>query len=322
MNSVFQQDRFRVFAAKCDELYPYPPMFHKNMELFYVTSGELDLIINGTQTHVGKGDICFTFPYAVHGNRQQKAQYIFISFDPDLCVPFSAVLFNQTPRFPCLPKADIPDIVPQLICRIADIYDTINPHTNTTIISYLSAIIGECLSALELVSNDVVKTNTMQEILIYCAENYRSNMSLKQIADDLHISPNHISSIFSKKLKISLRDYINNMRISEATYLLAHTEKRITEIMQECGFTNQSTFNKRFFEICGVTPRQFRNRLIEKGIVSTDFVFLNDYIFTSPSLAASVVMGRSANGRTEWKTADNKCIKDIELTPVIFTLIF
>ncbi len=57
---------------------------------------------------------------------------------------------------------------------------------------------------------------------------------------------------------------------------------------------------------------QFRNRLIEKGIVSTDFVFQNDYIFTSPSLAAAVVMGRNANGRTEWKTIDNRSINDIE----------
>ena len=57
---------------------------------------------------------------------------------------------------------------------------------------------------------------------------------------------------------------------------------------------------------------KFRSRLIEKGIVSTDYDFQNDYIFTSPSLAASVVMGRSANGRTEWKTIDGRCIKDIE----------
>ena len=71
----------------------------------------------------------------------------------------------------------------------------------------------------------------MQEILIYCAEHYRDQISLKRIAEDLHISPNHISSIFSQKLKISLRDYINNMRISDATHLLSHTEKSITEIM-------------------------------------------------------------------------------------------
>lgn len=263
MNSVFQKDTVRVFAAKCDELYSYPPMFHKNMEIIFVTDGELEFIINGAEIHMGKGDICFTFPYAIHGNRHQKAEYIFISFDPDLCVPFSAVLFNQTPRFPCPSKEEIADIVPQLVHRIVDIFDKPTPYTDATIISYLSAIIGECLSALGLASVDAVKTNTVQEILIYCTENYRSNISLKQMAEDLHISPNHISSIFSKKLKISLRDYINNKRISEATFLLTHTEKRITEIMQECGFTNQSTFNKTFFEICGVTPRQFRKRLFE-----------------------------------------------------------
>lgn len=263
MNSVFQKDMFRVFAARCHELYPYPPMFHKNMEIIYVTKGKLELIINGAEVQIGEGELCFTFPYSVHGNRRQRAEYIFISLDPDLCVPFSAALFNQIPCCPCLPKASVPDIVPRLIYRIADIYDSAKPYTEATILSYLSAIIGECLPALELMPADGRKANTVQEILIYCAENYRGNMSLRQIAGDLHISPNHISAIFSKKLKISLRDYINNMRISEAAYLLAHTEKPITEIMQECGFANQSTFNKRFLEICGVTPRQFRKRLSE-----------------------------------------------------------
>ena len=39
---------------------------------------------------------------------------------------------------------------------------------------------------------------------------------------------------------------------------------------------------------------------------------LSDYIFTSPSLAASIVMGRKANGRTEWKTSEGVTIKQIE----------
>ena len=266
MNPVFQKDMFRVFATNSNELYTYPPMFHKNMEIFYVTEGELELIINETKIHLSKGDICFTFPYAIHSNHRQTAKYIFISFAPDLCAPFSTVLFNQTPRFSCLSKDSIPRIVPHLIRRIVDIYNEPHPHSNATITGYLSAVIGECLTTLKFSSTDAVKTNAMQEILIYCAENYRNNISLKQIANDLYISPNHISSIFSKKLKISLRDYINNMRISEATYLLTHTEKRITEIMEECGYTNQSTFNKTFFEICGVTPRQFRNHLSDNKI--------------------------------------------------------
>ena len=55
-----------------------------------------------------------------------------------------------------------------------------------------------------------------------------------------------------------------------------------------------------------------RKKLVNKGIVDQEFLFVSDYVFTSPSLAAAIVMGRNANGRTEWKTVENKSIKDIE----------
>lgn len=57
---------------------------------------------------------------------------------------------------------------------------------------------------------------------------------------------------------------------------------------------------------------KLRNKLINKEIINTNFIFQSDYIFTSPSVAAAIVMGRSANGRTEWKTIDKRTIKDIE----------
>ena len=57
---------------------------------------------------------------------------------------------------------------------------------------------------------------------------------------------------------------------------------------------------------------RLRTELIEKGIIDSSSHFSKDHIFTSPSLAAAVVMGRNANGRTEWKTTDHKSIKDIE----------
>ena len=57
---------------------------------------------------------------------------------------------------------------------------------------------------------------------------------------------------------------------------------------------------------------RIRNKLFEKNIIDENYCFVEDHIFTSPSVAASVVMGRSANGRTEWKNKNNKSIKDIE----------
>lgn len=58
-----------------------------------------------------------------------------------------------------------------------------------------------------------------------------------------------------------------------------------------------------------------RNNLIEKGILvefPEYYQFSEDYIFTSPSLAAATVMGRNANGLTEWKLQGGKTLKEYE----------
>ena len=53
-------------------------------------------------------------------------------------------------------------------------------------------------------------------------------------------------------------------------------------------------------------------RLFEQNKISRDGSFVADYVFTSPSLAASVVMGRNANGKTEWKMKEGTTINDLE----------
>ena len=58
-----------------------------------------------------------------------------------------------------------------------------------------------------------------------------------------------------------------------------------------------------------------RQKLIEeKVIIQKDdyFEFPDDYIFSSPSTAASIVLGRNANGLTEWKQKDGKTLKEFE----------
>ena len=57
---------------------------------------------------------------------------------------------------------------------------------------------------------------------------------------------------------------------------------------------------------------KFREKLLNIGIIDSNYCFAKDYIFTSPSLAAAIIMGRNANGRTEWKTKTHKTLKQIE----------
>jgi len=58
-----------------------------------------------------------------------------------------------------------------------------------------------------------------------------------------------------------------------------------------------------------------RADLVENGVlkqVPEGLVFTQDYVFRSPSASAAVLLGRSANGREEWRTADGKTLKQIQ----------
>lgn len=60
---------------------------------------------------------------------------------------------------------------------------------------------------------------------------------------------------------------------------------------------------------------QLRARLIKDGVLSPNgghYVFAQDYGFSSPSAAAAVVRGRSANGRTAWKDAQGRTLKMLQ----------
>jgi hypothetical protein len=58
-----------------------------------------------------------------------------------------------------------------------------------------------------------------------------------------------------------------------------------------------------------------RDELIDNGIIikkDEALVLVSDYLFSSPSAAAAVIMGRSANGLIEWKTSKGNALKAVE----------
>ena len=60
---------------------------------------------------------------------------------------------------------------------------------------------------------------------------------------------------------------------------------------------------------------ELRKSLIDKGVLVTDgetYRLSQDYTFNSPSTAAGVMLGRSSNGRAEWKDAKGRSLKEIQ----------
>ena len=64
---------------------------------------------------------------------------------------------------------------------------------------------------------------------------------------------------------------------------------------------------------------ELRNELFENGVLAADdgtLRFAEDYLFNSPSTAASVVFGNSSNGRIVWKDASGRTLKEIQTAQV------
>jgi Domain of unknown function (DUF4357) len=76
-----------------------------------------------------------------------------------------------------------------------------------------------------------------------------------------------------------------------------------------------STANRDFPPSTNSTIRNLRDKLVSQKILFENgdvFVFQEDYLFKSPSAAASQVLGRSANGWSEWKNKQGKTLDELE----------
>ena len=78
--------------------------------------------------------------------------------------------------------------------------------------------------------------------------------------------------------------------------------------------------------IQGTSHERMRSQLITEGVLTENAgnagsmrVFTRDHLFSSPSTAAMAVMGRSANGWVEWKTASGKTLDEVKRQGVIST---
>lgn len=84
------------------------------------------------------------------------------------------------------------------------------------------------------------------------------NLNVQMIADELKFSSGHIGRVFKQYERVSVAEYINQVRMRRALELLTEGSHTINEIMTQVGYANQSYFFKLFKKTFGTTPREFR----------------------------------------------------------------
>ncbi len=96
------------------------------------------------------------------------------------------------------------------------------------------------------------------ETMYYIENNYKSKITLESAADHVHFSSAHLSRLFSKETAMPFSEYLINIRIRHAQYMLVETDKTITHIALETGYSSSDYFSYQFRQRVGITPTQFR----------------------------------------------------------------
>lgn len=92
-------------------------------------------------------------------------------------------------------------------------------------------------------------------------ENYRTERSVNFYADQLCVTPKHLSAVLKEVSGQTAGEWIDHRVILEAKMLLRTTGMNIQEISTELNFSNQSFFGKYFKHLAGISPREYRNKL-------------------------------------------------------------
>ncbi len=89
-------------------------------------------------------------------------------------------------------------------------------------------------------------------------------VSAARMAAELGMSESRFSRFFRKATGNSFTDFVNQVRINRACQLLMGSERQVTHICYEVGFQNVANFNRRFREIKGMTPSEFRQQASQR----------------------------------------------------------
>lgn len=109
---------------------------------------------------------------------------------------------------------------------------------------------------------DILNSSRLQIMMQYMHSNYKDPITLKDIADCVHVSKNSALQIFQKCIRISPFAYLILYRLARAAELLLSTNKNITTIATEVGFESAGYFCRKFKEHYRTSPSQYRsNRL-------------------------------------------------------------
>lgn len=103
--------------------------------------------------------------------------------------------------------------------------------------------------------------SVFDDILYYINHNYQLSLKLESIAPLFGYNSSYLGKLFTQKMGYSFNTYLDEVRIGQATKLLADTDLKVYEIATKVGYKNVDYFHQKFKKQKGISPAEFRKQL-------------------------------------------------------------
>lgn len=260
---VYAESRLRTADDKMSEHH-----WHPYFELFYVEEGACRMMVENEMYDLHTGDFVLIPPQAFHYTRYhfgdcRRGAVFFrkedVSPEVQQFLPGGELFFGQmrilqTPQ-PSQVQMDI------LLHRMVQENELGDEHSSLILRAMLQEMLLRCSRECALLAVPDRIHTTEQEIVCaarFMTEHYTDAITSTDIAAAAGFSPNYLSRKFREATGFGLHEYLVFLRLRHAAQLLAETEKSVTEIALQCGFSDSNYFKDAFKKNYGCTPREYR----------------------------------------------------------------
>lgn len=207
--------------------------------------------------HEGEGILIAPFIPHSYSNKTQEWTTSFITFTGIIESAITQMLGNQKAIF-INQEQGVP--IGKLISEMTNRYE--NPSIDANAFSL------DCYRLLMYFMDNVYYNNFLSDPLyqkyVYpvikkIELSYATELTVQKLSQEIFITPQYLSRLFSKYLGCSVYKYLTNYRINKAKeLLLSHPRMEIQQISQLVGFLDTSHFIAMFKKFTGITPLDFR----------------------------------------------------------------
>lgn len=253
--TLFYQERPKGFL--------FPGESHEPYELTYVDMGKLHCVVGGRDLTLGQQELILFAPRQWHMQYTQQdmpASFVTISFDVlplELNLPCGIVLSAGREINACLQ-------------RILDLQKEEGLYQGDMIICLCTQVLLLLLrSQLNHAKKEEPSAATenllVERALLYIDSHYIRNLTVKEVASHIHVSPSYLATLFRRQLQISPSRYIQRLKLAHGRHLLLKGEESITQVAAALSYATPQHFSRCFKKEFGFSPRAFTRSLKVSG---------------------------------------------------------